>query len=448
MDSDGYLSQLADIFNGITVNTPSFSAIVAIILAGVLLLASGFASASEIAFFSLSPSDLNDIGERNHPSDEKISTLLEDSQRLLATILITNNFVNVTIIMLCNFFFMSVFEFHSPLAEFLLLTVILTFLLLLFGEIMPKIYSAQKTLAFCRFAAPGIRMLEKVFHPVATVLVRSTAFMNKFFGRKGRNISVSELSHALELTDKAEISEETNILEGIIRFGGETVEEVMTPRLDMVDLDIRTPFTEVIRCVIENAYSRIPVYSESRDNIKGVLYIKDLLPHLNKGDNFRWQSLIRPAYFVPEKKMIDDLLRDFQANKIHIAIVVDEFGGTSGIVTMEDIIEEIVGEIQDEYDEEERTYVVVNDHTWIFEAKTLLSDFYKIVEAGEDEFAKVAGDADTLAGMLLEIKGEFPELHEKVVYRNYEFEVLEMDSRRILKVKFTVLPKQTEEQEG
>ena len=447
MDSDGYLSQLADIFNGISVNTPSISAIIAIVLAGVLLLASAFASASEIAFFSLSPSDRNDIEEGNHPSDAKINALLSDSERLLATILITNNFVNVTIIMLCNFFFMNVFTFHSPVAEFLILTVILTFLLLLFGEIMPKIYSAQKTLKFCRFAAPGIYFLEKVFRPVATLLVRSTAFLNKYFARKNHNISVDELSHALELTDKRELSEENNILEGIIRFGGETVKEVMTSRLDMVDLDIRTPFKEVMQCVIDNAYSRIPVFSGSRDNIKGVLYIKDLLPHVNKGDTFRWQSLIRPAYFVPETKMIDDLLRDFQANKIHIAIVVDEFGGTSGLVTMEDIIEEIVGEIHDEYDDEECTYVVLNDHTWIFEAKTQLTDFYKITKVDEDEFEKVVGDADTLAGMLLEIKGEFPALHEKVTYRNYEFEVLEMDSRRILKVKFTILPEETENQE-
>ena len=429
MDPDAYLCQLADVFNGISVHSPTISAIIAIVLAGLLLLVSGFASASEIAFFSLSPSDLSAIDEKKHPSDEKISKLLEDTERLLATILITNNFVNVTIIMLCNFFFMSVFEFHSPIAEFLILTVILTFLLLLFGEIMPKIYSAQKTLAFCRFSAPGIWMFRSLFYPVASMLVRSTSFLNKHFARKNHNISVDELSHALELTDKEELKEENNILEGIIRFGGETAKEVMTSRLDVVDLDIRTPFKDVLQCIIENAYSRIPIYSENRDNIKGILYIKDLLPHLNKVD-FRWQSLIRPAYFVPETKMIDDLLRDFQANKIHIAIVVDEFGGTSGIVTMEDIIEEIVGEIHDEYDDEERTYAVLNDHTWVFEAKTQLTDFYKIT--------KVAGDSDTLAGLLLELKGEFPALHEKVTYDHYEFEVLEMDNRRILKVKFTI----------
>ena len=437
MDTDAYLCQLADVFNGISVHSPTISAIIAIVLAGLLLLVSGFASASEIAFFSLSPSDLSAIDEKKHPSDEKISKLLEDTERLLATILITNNFVNVTIIMLCNFFFMSVFEFHSPIAEFLILTVILTFLLLLFGEIMPKIYSAQKTLAFCRFSAPGIWMFRSLFYPVASMLVRSTSFLNKHFARKNHNISVDELSHALELTDKEELKEENNILEGIIRFGGETAKEVMTSRLDVVDLDIRTPFKDVLQCIIENAYSRIPIYSENRDNIKGILYIKDLLPHLNKVD-FRWQSLIRPAYFVPETKMIDDLLRDFQANKIHIAIVVDEFGGTSGIVTMEDIIEEIVGEIHDEYDDEERTYAVLNDHTWVFEAKTQLTDFYKITKVDEEVFDEVAGDSDTLAGLLLELKGEFPALHEKVTYDHYEFEVLEMDNRRILKVKFTI----------
>lgn len=447
MDPDAFLCQLADVFNGISVHTPSVSAIIAIVLAGLLLLVSGFASASEIAFFSLSPADLSAIAEKKHPSDEKISRLLDDTERLLATILITNNFVNVTIIMLCNFFFMTVFEFHSPVAEFLVLTVILTFLLLLFGEIMPKIYSAQKTLAFCRFAAPGITMFRSFFYPLASVLVHSTAFLNKHVTRKNHNISVDELSHALELTDKAELKEESNILEGIIRFGGETVKEVMTSRLDVVDLEIRTPFKDVLKCIVENVYSRIPVYAETRDNIKGVLYIKDLLPHLNKGDNFRWQSLIRPAYFVPETKMIDDLLRDFQANKIHIAIVVDEFGGTSGIVTMEDIIEEIVGEIRDEYDDEERTYTILNDHTWVFEAKTQLTDFYKVTHLDDTAFDEVAGDADTVAGLLLELKGEFPALHEKVSYERYEFEVLEMDNRRILKVKFTVNPL-TAEAEG
>ncbi|MDR0989569.1 MAG: gliding motility-associated protein GldE [Prevotellaceae bacterium] len=439
MDPDAYLCLLASFFDGnISLRVPELSSIIAIVLAGLLLLVSGFTSASEIAFFSLSPTDLSNISEKKHPSDAKIASLMDNTERLLATLLITNNFVNVTVIMLCNYFFMDVFEFHSPLAEFLVLTVILTFLLLLFGEIMPKIYSAQNVLRFCRLAAPGVTMFRSVFYPFASMLVRSTSFLNKHVARKNRNISVDELSQALELTDKAELSEENNILEGIIRFGAETAKEVMTSRLDMVDLDVRTSFKDVLQCVVDNAYSRIPIYSETQDNIKGILYIKDLLPHLNKGDNFRWQSLIRPAYFVPETKMIDDLLREFQANKIHIAVVVDEFGGTSGIITMEDIIEEIVGEIHDEYDDEEHTYILLNDHTWVFEAKTQLTDFYKITKTDEESFDEVAGDADTLAGLLLELKGEFPTLHEKVSYRNYEFEVLEMDKRRILKVKVTL----------
>ena len=436
MDPDSYLCRLTELFDGVTVMPPSVEAIVAISLAVLLLFASGFVSASEIAFFSLSPGDLNEIEEEDHPSDKRIKDLLADSERLLATILISNNFVNVTIIMLCNFFFAEVIDFGgSVIVEFIVITVILTFLLLLFGEIIPKIYSAQHTLQFTRFAAPALTVLRKVFSPLSALLVKSSFLVNKCVSKKNYNISVDDLSQALELTDKDEISEESNILEGIIRFGGETAVEIMTPRLDMVDLDIHTPFSEVLKCVVDNAYSRIPIYEGSRDNIKGILYIKDLLPHLSKGDNFRWQTLVRAAYFVPETKMIDDLLRDFQANKIHIAIVVDEFGGTSGIVTMEDIIEEIVGEINDEYDEEERSYVKLNDHTYVFEGKTLLSDFYKIAKTDNDVFEEVEGEADTLAGLLLEIKGEFPELHEKLDYGKFHFEVLEMDARRILKIK-------------
>ena len=448
MDPDSYLCRLADLFDGVVVTPPSVEAIIAIVLAVVLLFCSGFVSASEIAFFSLNPNDLNDIEEENHSSDKHIKSLLKDSERLLATILISNNFVNVTIIMLCNFFFAEVIDFGtSVILEFLVITIILTFLLLLFGEIIPKIYSAQHTLKFARFAAPVIRILKKVFSPLSAMLVRSGLLVNKLVAKKNYSISVDELSQALELTDKTEISEESNILEGIIRFGAETAKEVMTPRLDMVDLEINTPYSEVLKCVVDNAYSRVPVYMDSRDNIKGILYIKDLLPHLNKGDNFRWLTLVRPAYFVPETKKIDDLLRDFQANKIHIAIVVDEFGGTSGIVTMEDIIEEIVGEINDEYDEEERTYVKLNDSTYIFEAKTLLSDFYKILKLDPEEFEDVEGEADTIAGLLLEIKGEFPKLHEKLEFQHYQFEVLEMDARRIMKVKVLIgEPKQDDNQ--
>lgn len=425
----------------------SLGAAFALFLALVLLYVSGFVSASEIAFFSLSPSDLNEIEEENHPSDVKIKDLLADSERLLATILISNNFVNVTIIMLLNFVFASVIDFgQAKILEFLIVTVVLTFLLLLFGEIMPKIYSAQHTLAFSRKAAPVITVLRTVFWPISSMLVRSSFFLNRLAQRKKtRNLSVDELSQALELTDIHDTSEEGNMLEGIIRFGEETAKEVMTSRLDIVDLEIHTSFADVLKCINENGYSRIPVYEETRDHIKGILYIKDLLPYLDRGDDFRWQNLIRPALFVPENKMIGDLLRDFQANKIHIAVVVDEFGGTSGIVTMEDIIEEIVGEINDEYDEEERTYVKLTENVYVFEGKTLLSDFYKVLKESQEVFEEVSGDADTLAGLLLELKGEFPALHEIINYANYRFEILEMTSRRILKVKVTVLPPASED---
>lgn len=448
MDPDSYLSRLSDLCNGVTVMSPSIGAIIALMLAILLLYASGFVSASEIAFFSLSPSDLNEIEEEKSPSDTKIKSLLDDSEHLLATILISNNFVNVTIIMLCNYFFASVIDFgQAQILEFLVITVVLTFLLLLFGEIMPKIYSAQHTLSFCRKAAPVIYVLRSVFKPMSNLLVHSSFVVNKLTKKhKVRNLSVDELSQALELTDKNEISEESIMLEGIIRFGEETAKEVMTARLDMVDLELNTPFSKVLKCVVDNAYSRIPVYEESRDNIKGILYIKDLLPYLKQGDEFKWQNLIRPAFFVPETKKIDDLLHDFQINKIHIAIVVDEFGGTSGIVTMEDIIEEIVGEINDEYDEEVRTYIKLSDNSYLFEAKTFLTDFYKVLKIDSDEFEGIAADADTLAGLILELKGEFPVQQEVLFYKNYRFEIVEMDSRRILKVKVTVLPKEHKEE--
>lgn len=429
--------------------SPSVGAVVAFVLAVLLLGCSGFVSASEIAFFSLSPTDLNTIEEEKHPADSKILALKEDSERLLATILISNNFVNVAIIMLLNYFFAETIDFGgSDIVEFLFMTVLLTFLLLLFGEIMPKIYSAQHTLSFCRMVASAFVVIEKLAWPISSLLVRSKSLADKVVQKETRTISVDELEQALELTDKKDIADEQNMLEGIIRFGGEMAREIMTPRMDIVDLEINTSYPDVLKCIIENNYSRIPVYSGSKDNIKGVLYIKDLLPHLNKPANFRWQSLIRPPYFVPETKMIDDLLRDFQTNKVHIAIVVDEFGGTSGIVTMEDIIEEIVGEINDEYDEEERQYVKLNANTYIFEGKVLLTDFFKILKLDDELFEDVQGEADTLAGLLLEIKGEFPKQHEIITYQNIKFEIMEVDKRRIQKIKVIIQAQQENIESG
>lgn len=439
MDPDSCLSFIKDWLGGLTFTSPSAGAVVAAIVAIVLLCISGLVSASEIAFFSLSEDEEDKVNEGKSEADKRIRKLLDDSEHLLATILISNHFINVAIVVLGLYFFADVADWEGAYwLGLILLTVILTFLLMLFGEIMPRIYSAQNALGFCRTVSSLVSFLRVFFRPFSNLLVRSAFFANRMAQKhKKPGLSVDELSQALELTDKNEISEESNMLEGIIRFGEETAKEVMTSRLDMVDLEIDTPFPEVIKCVVDNAYSRIPVYEESRDNIKGILYIKDLLPYIEKGDDFKWQNLIRPAYFVPETKMIDDLLRDFQANKIHIAIVVDEFGGTSGLVTMEDIIEEIVGEINDEYDDEERTYVKLSDTVYVFEGKTLLTDFYKIIGIDSDDFEEVAGDADTLAGLVLELKGEFPALHEIIRYKDFIFEVLEMDAHRIVKVKVT-----------
>ena len=426
---------------------PSVGVVLAACLAALLLVVSAFASGSEIAFFSLSPSDINEMDPERKPKDSAIQKLRDDNERTLATILVTNNFVNVTIIMLCNYVFGKVIDFGNAYwLQFLCITVLLTFLLLLFGEIMPKVFARQNPLAFCRRVVNGILFARKIFWPIETVLLKSRVIAERLLRNDTHVLSVDELEQALELTDKDEIRDEKSMLQGIIRFGDETVKEIMTSRKDVVDIDIKTPFSRVIKCIVENNYSRIPVYQDNSDNIRGVLYIKDLLPHLTKASNFRWQSLIRPPYFVPETKKIDDLLREFQDNKVHIAIVVDEFGGTSGIVTLEDILEEIVGEINDEYDEEEKFYSKLNYNTFIFEGKTLLSDFCKILNVDDEEFEEVEGDADSLAGLLLEIKGDFPSMHEKIDYKNYTFEVMNIEERRISKIKVTVHPVRNEEE--
>lgn len=412
--------------------------IISIILTALLLLASGFASGSEIAFFSLTPQDIDQLDSERNPVDARIEELREDNERTLATILITNNFVNVTIIMLCNYIFASLVEFKVAWLQFLVITVLLTFLLLLFGEIMPKVYCRQVALKFCRWAADGIFLLRKLLWPLATILIKSGVLAEKAVPKECHQLSVDDLEQALELTNKEDIKDEQSMLQGIIRFGDETAKEVMTTRQDIEDIDIRSNFKEVLQFIVDNNFSRIPVYQDNEDNIRGLLYIKDLLPYLSKPDNFRWQSLIRPPYFVPETKKIDDLLREFQENKIHIAIVVDEFGGTSGLVTLEDILEEIVGEINDEYDEEEKTWVKINNNTYVFEGKTLLSDVCKILNIDDEEFDDVAGDADSLAGLLLELKGDFLSLHEKIDYKQYSFEVMALEERRISKVKIVI----------
>ena len=424
----------------ISFNPISLGVVIAILITIVLLSLSAFASASEIAYFSLSPSDLSELSEERTEQDKAINMLRDDSERTLATILITNNFVNVTIIMLCNYIFTSLVYFGEKAywLQFLIVTVLLTFLLLLFGEIIPKVYSREDPLAFCRRSVSGILFFRRLFWVFESILLRSGFLASKVIKNDQQMLSVDELEHALELTDKNDIKEEQKMLQGIVRFGDETVREVMTSRQDIVALNINSSFSDVLKSIVENNYSRIPVYQNNDDNIKGVLYIKDLLPHLTKPTSFKWQTLMRPPHFVPETKRLDDMMKDFKENKVHIAIVVDEFGGTSGLITLEDILEEIVGEINDEYDEEDTSYSKLNYNTYVFDGKTLLSDVTRILEVDDDYFSEIEGDADSLAGLLLEIKGDFPTMHERIEYRNFMFEILKVDGRRISKVKITI----------
>ena len=435
MDPDSYLS----VFSAIEVTPPSGGAILAIILAGLFLCVSAFVSASEIAYFSLSSEELHEFDDDESTTNVLVKKLLAKPEYLLATILISNNLVNVAIVILCNFFFSDILHFHSDVLDFIFQTILLTFLLLLFGEVMPKFYANQKPVSWVKRSYRGLSLLEKIFSPLANLLVNSTQIVNKHMVRKRANISMNELSQALEMT-QVEANDEKEMLEGIIKFGGKTVQEVMTARVDITDVEIRTDFKELLDLIIETGYSRLPVYDTTEDDIKGIIYSKDLLPYIGQDASFNWRKLMRRAYFVPETKMIDDLLEEFRTKKIHMAIVVDEFGGTSGIVTMEDILEEIVGDISDEYDEEEKNYVKLDDNTYIFEGKTVLNDFYKITGLDESEFGDKAEDAETLAGLILDIKEDFPKVKEQIDYGRCSFVVLELDKRRIGKVKVKINP--------
>lgn len=417
----------------------TLSAIISLVLSVMLLGVSAIISASEVAFFSITPQILSEIDESDKKADKKIIRLLEKPQRLLATILIGNTFVNVTIIFLLTYFTNSIVNFDSaPIFGFIFQTIIITFLLLLFGEIMPKIYATQATKKVALYTAPFIMFIEKIFGVVVSVMVNSTSIVNARLARHTKNnISMDELSHALELTTNNK-DEDTDILEGIIKFGNIQVIDIMTSRVDMIDVDIKINYSALMSIIISSGYSRIPIYAGTRDNIKGILYSKDLLPHLDKPANFRWQSLVRPAYYVPETKKIDDLLNEFQTNKVHLAIVVDEYGGTSGLVSLEDILEEIVGDISDEYDVDEQLFTKLDNHTFIFEAKIQLNDFFKIDEIDSADFVKITNEVETLAGLVLEIKGDIPSKNERIGYDRYVFEILAVDNRRIKKIKLYI----------
>ena len=433
------------LLNSVGVEIADFDAprIIALVIALMALFVSAFISGSEIACFSLTQSQLEELEES--PKGRNIVKMMSQPEKLLATILITNNLVNVTIVVLCNFALGPIFNTMSPVWSFILQTVLLTFLILLFGEILPKLYANNNQVRWATFASGGLMAFMKIFSPLARLLVSSTKVVNRVVAKQPQSITPEDLSQALEITDVA-AGDEKDMLEGILKFGDTTASEVMTPRIRVTDIDYEAGFDEVVKIVIESGYSRLPVYENSLDTIKGILYARDLLPYIGKKtDGFKWQTLLREPYYVPESRMIDDLLEDFRQKKIHLAIVVDEFGGTQGIVTLEDVLEEIVGDINDEYDEEEQTYKRLRDNTFIFEGQTLLTDFFRITELNSEDYEDVTEDAETLAGMLLAIKGDFPKDKEPLVYGRCRFLVLDVTDHRIGRVRVKGMPEnQTE----
>jgi gliding motility-associated protein GldE len=411
--------------------------IVTLTISVLALLLSGFISGSEIAFFSLNQSQREQLEESSR--GKSALSLLAKPEQLLASILIANNLVNVTIVVLTNFALGPVFANMHPVLSFILQTIILTFLILLIGEILPKLIANNYPLGWVRFSTPGVKFFTTLLSPLSRMLVSSTSIVHRIVTKQTHNISTDELSHALEITD-VKATDDKEMLQGILKFGDTTASEIMTPRIDITDIPLTATFNDVMKIVIDSGYSRLPVYDGTQDNIRGILYSRDLLPHIGSNDNFDWHTLLREPYYVPESRMIDDLLEDFRRRHQHLAIVVDEFGGTQGIVTMEDVLEEIVGDINDEYDDNDKTYKRLPDNTFVFEGRTLLTDFFRITELNEDDYADVAEDAETLAGMLLAIKGDFPKDKEPLVYGRCRFLVLDVDHHRITSVRVKIMP--------
>lgn len=432
---ESFTGFLDEIIQGVIVKTPSLEFYFGLLVLILLLFLSALFSGSEVAYFSLTPKDFRELEKRKKPS--KTLKNLNYPEQLLATLLVVNNLVNVAIVILSTFITLSVFDFsQAPLLGFLFQTVIITFILLLFGEILPKILASSRPLQFTERFASLIELLISIFKPFTQLLVKSSVVISRRMAFP-KKISMDELGDAIELTSDG-LAEERQILEGIVSFTSIMVSEIMKPRLDVVALDYTTPYKKLKEVVIESGYSRIPIFNESFDDIKGILYVKDLIPHVDKGDDFSWQALIRPPYFVPESKRINDLLAEFQQKHIHLAIVVDEYGGTSGIVTLEDILEEIVGEIADESDEEERLYTKVDEHSYIFEAKVMLNDFCKIVGCDDDIFDDIRGEAETIAGLILENTGQIPKVNSVVKCKQFTFTVDAVDNRRIKRVKVNI----------
>ncbi len=422
-----------------------------VVIAFLCLCVSAFVSGSEIAYFGLSQSDVDELEEESDddPKAGKTFRLICNSEQLLATILIANNLVNVTMVVLLSFAINNVIDFNSDVANFLLQTVFLTFLLLLFGEILPKLIANGRMMAWALGAAPMLTAIYRLVSPIARMMVRSTTIVNRVVTKKHENISTDELSQALNMSDVS-AGKDKEMLEGILSFGEKEVHDIMISRVDVTAIEYHAGWDSVLATIRDSGYSRIPVYDTTQDSIKGILYSKDLLPYMGKADdNFRWQHLIRPAYFVPESRMLDDLLEDFRKKKIHIAVVVDEFGGTQGIVTLEDVIEEIVGDIDDEYDDDKKFYRRLDADTYIFEGKTPLADFCRITGVDEDE--ELQGDfedIETLAGLLLTLKGDFPRDKEAFVLGRIRFLVMGVERHRITRIRVHVIPTSADDSEN
>lgn len=422
------------------------NATILIIAILILLLMSAIIAGAETAYFSLSGKDINFLKTKEKQSARIASQLLEQPKMLLATILVANNFINIAIVITTNVLVVSILPSHiNHIFSFLIQVVCVTFLLVLFGEVLPKVYASQNNLRMALFSAPLIRVLLGVFNPISRTLVNSTQFIEGKISSKTANISSEDFEHAIELTvGHTATREEVNIFKGILKFGNISARQVMRTRLDVSAIDHDMTFVEVRDYCLEAGYSRLPVYKESLDKIAGVIYTKDFLPHIDN-DSFDWHTLIRPAYFVHESKLIEDLLKEFQQKRMHFAVVVDEFGGTSGIITLEDIMEEIIGDIKDEFDEEDLNYKKIDDANFIFEGKTLINDVCRVIGIPSDTFDTVRGESDSLAGLIIEISGKFAVVNEIISYKQYEFTVLAIDKMRIQRVKLTIHDPKEEE---
>ena len=416
-----------------------FSIAFGVILVVILLFCSALISGAEVALFSLHRSDLDSGSEKPSKRVEIITKLLERPKKLLATILVANNFINIAIVILFSYIGEHFFSGLTPVFKFIVEVIIVTFLILLFGEILPKIYASRNNLKFSLFMAYPLRVLDLLLSPVSLPMRSTTLAIHNRLGKQKSNLSVDQLSQALELTsDEDTTMEEHKILQGIVSFGNTDTKQVMRPRIDIFALNVDQKYSEIIPEIIANGYSRIPVYQENIDNVKGILYVKDLLPYIDR-KQFNWTSLLREAFFVPENKKLDDLMAEFQEKKVHLAVVVDEYGGTSGLISLEDIIEEIVGDISDEFDDEDLMYSKIDHNNYVFEGKTALKDFYKIIKIEDDSvFEAQKGEAETLAGFVLEISGSFPKLNSKITFENYMFTIEALDKKRIKLIKFTI----------